>query len=127
LELSKPEDAVQEKLSVAPTKEFRMYSYLAHKTAVYPESSGLFYVTLGLNGEAGEIANKVKKVIRDNGGVVSSEIRQLLLDEAGDVIWYISELCGLLGSSLEEVANANLNKLYSRKSRGTLFGSGDNR
>jgi len=125
--LSKTEDAVQEKPSVAPTKEFRMYSYLAHKTAIYPESSGLLYVTLGLNGEAGEIANKVKKIIRDSGGVISPEIRQALLDEAGDALWYINELCSLLGSSLEEVANANLNKLYSRKSRGVLFGSGDNR
>jgi NTP pyrophosphatase (non-canonical NTP hydrolase) len=82
---------------------------------------------LGLVGEAGEVAEKYKKIIRDKEGVVSEVDKQELTKEIGDVLWYVSALAQYLGVSLEDVARANLDKLHSRKLRGTQRGSGDNR
>jgi len=84
------------------------------------------YVSNGL-GEVGEVQGKVKKVIRDSGGVIDDERRQQLAGELGDVLWYLSQMATELGLSLEEVATSNLDKLAGRKDRGTLQGSGDNR
>lgn len=87
----------------------------------------VIYLTLGLNGEAGEVAEKVKKVLRDTDG----DFSQLNLDdikkELGDVLWYISTLSNVLGLELEDIASTNLDKLFSRKDRGAIQGSGDNR
>lgn len=99
-------------------------------TAIYPdqgEIGGLAYAVLGLGGEAGEIANKVKKIIRDRGGVITSEDKNDLLKEAGDVLWYLARLVDELGGSLDEVADSNLRKLLDRQRRGVLTGSGDTR
>lgn len=82
---------------------------------------------LGLVGEAGEVAEKYKKIIRDKGGVVSDADKAELIKELGDVMWYVAVLADYLGVSLEEVAATNLDKLTSRKARGTQHGSGDNR
>lgn len=81
----------------------------------------------GLVGESGEIAEKFKKLIRDKKGKISDEDRQEIIKELGDVLWYINSISSLLGSSLEEVAAKNLSKVLSRKERGVLQGSGDNR
>lgn len=85
------------------------------------------YCTLGLIGEAGEIAEKIKKIIRDKNCEVSEEDRTLLVKEDGDCVWYSGALAVELDSSLEQVAQVNIEKLQSRKQRGVLQGSGDNR
>ncbi len=87
----------------------------------------LLHWVLGINGESGEIAEKIKKIIRDKGGKVSAEDKQELAKEIGDVLWYLAVLAEDLGVSLDDIAVANLEKLQSRKQRGVLGGSGDNR
>lgn len=82
---------------------------------------------LGLSGETGEIMEKFKKLIRDKQGVISDEDKKEILKELGDVLWYVNSISHLLGGSLEDVAASNLEKLKSRKDRGVLSGSGDNR
>ena len=77
--------------------------------------------------EAGEVAGKMKKVIRDKGGIIDEETKKELASEIGDVLWYVSQLSAELGLSLDEVALANIDKLKSRQQRGKLSGSGDNR
>lgn len=89
-----------------------------------PQMMGQF---LGLADESGEVLAKVKKLLRDKKGIVSDEDRKEILKELGDILWYVNSVSVLLGSSLEEVAQNNLDKLASRKVRGTLHGSGDNR
>ncbi len=109
--------------------KFDEYQKKAHSTAIYPPlgGAGWVYPALGLSGEAGEIANKLKKVIRDKGGKLTDEDRQILKGELGDVLWYVSELAHQLGLSLEEIAQENIKKLASRAERGKLTGSGDKR
>lgn len=85
------------------------------------------YFAIGMAGEAGEALEKIKKAIRDDGAKMTDERRAATLKELGDVLWYITAEAKELGSSLEEVANINLSKLYDRKERGVLRGSGDNR
>ena len=101
------------------------YQKQASETAIYKDK--LIYPTLGLAGEAGEIANKVKKILRDNSGELEEDVRQNLISELGDVLWYIAALATDLNVELSEVANKNIEKLNSRKNRGTIGGSGDNR
>jgi len=87
----------------------------------------LLHWVLGLNGEAGEVAEKLKKIIRDKNSVISEEDKQELAKEIGDVLWYLAVFANQLDISLDDIAAANLAKLKSRKERGTLSGSGDNR
>lgn len=87
----------------------------------------LMHFVLGLNGESGEIAEKVKKTIRDNDGHLSKEDKKELAKEIGDVLWYLAVFADELGMSLDDIAVANVEKLQSRKQRGVLGGSGDNR
>lgn len=103
------------------------YQAEAIKTAIYPESARVIYPALGLAGEAGEVANKVKKIIRDHGGIVSDTAREELKGELCDSLWYIADLAHDLDLSLSEIAEANLTKLRDRQARGVLGGSGDNR
>lgn len=109
---------------------FKEYQKKSRKTAVYPKSKycdGIFYPTLGLSGEAGEVAEKVKKVLRDDNGVVTKEKKEELKKELGDVLWYVSQIATDLKLSLDDIAKTNLEKLSSRLKRGKLKGSGDNR
>ena len=102
------------------------YQQAARKTARYPDvGSNPIYPTLGLTGEAGEVADKVKKVLRDRDGVFDADTREAIMLELGDVLWYVSQLASELGYDLEEIAAANLAKLASRAARGRLSGSGD--
>ena len=101
------------------------YQQQATETAIYKDK--VIYPTLGLAGEAGEIANKVKKVLRDSSGEIQEDVRQNLIDELGDVLWYIAALATDLKVELSEVADRNIEKLNSRKNRGVIGGSGDNR
>ena len=97
---------------------FEEYQSEASQTAHYPRRrSNLEYPTLGLVGEAGEVANIVKKIQRDHAGVLNDEIRLKLKDELGDVLWYISACADELGLSLEEIAAYNVNKLAKRHGR----------
>lgn len=100
----------------------------SRRTATYPGAGdNLVYPTLGLAGEAGEVAEKVKKLLRDDGGVLSDERRAALAAELGDVLWYVAQVATEAGLGLEEIAAANLDKLLSRQQRGVLSGSGDDR
>ena len=108
--------------------DFNQYQQGARATARYPQvGSNPIYPTLGLCGEAGEVADKVKKVIRDDDGVFSESMRESLKLELGDVLWYVAQLCTELDLDLAEVAAANLAKLASRAARNVIGGSGDQR
>lgn len=94
---------------------FEEYQSLASKTALYPRRlDNLEYPTLGLAGEAGEVANIVKKIQRDHDGILRDEIRAKLKDELGDVLWYISACADELDLTLDEIAEYNVNKLAQR-------------
>jgi NTP pyrophosphatase (non-canonical NTP hydrolase) len=97
---------------------FEEYQQAARETALYPRRlENLEYPTLGLAGEAGEVANIVKKIQRDAGGVTTSETRAKLKDELGDVLWYISACADELGLTLAEIAEFNVKKLAARHRR----------
>ena len=106
------------------------YQKSAVSTAIY-EGAGnnLIYPTLGLAGEAAEIANKIKKPIRKQGykAIFTEEQKRELAKEVGDVLWYVAVLCNELGYTMEEVAQMNINKLLDRQKRGVIEGDGDNR
>ncbi len=108
---------------------FEEYQKATAETAVYPKEGdrGIVYTTLGMASEAGEVAGKYKKVIRDMQGTLSDEMKKEMGKEVGDVLWYVSQVCAELGLSLEDVAAENIAKLRSRKERGQLAGNGDNR
>jgi NTP pyrophosphatase (non-canonical NTP hydrolase) len=104
------------------------YQELSRRTATYPGAGdNIVYPTLGLAGEAGEVAEKVKKLLRDDGGVMSDDRREALAGELGDVLWYVAQVATEAGLDLEEIAQGNLDKLLSRQQRGVLSGSGDSR
>jgi NTP pyrophosphatase (non-canonical NTP hydrolase) len=103
------------------------YQTAAVKTAVYGTGQQIIYPTLGLAGEAGEVADKVKKVIRDNDGVFTTEHKLAIAKELGDVLWYIAADARDLGFTLEEIAKMNIEKLESRQKRNVIAGSGDDR
>lgn len=108
--------------------DFDEYQRKSRETAIYPnKGKNIFYPTLGLVGEAGEVAEKVKKLIRDKQGIIDEEFKEQLKKELGDVLWYVAQLCTELGISFNDVAETNLKKLFSRKERGVLHGSGDER
>jgi NTP pyrophosphatase (non-canonical NTP hydrolase) len=104
------------------------YKEKAKSTAIYPnQGENIYYPALGLAGETGEVLNKIKKVMRDHEGVVNDEYKQILKKELGDVLWYVAGLCTELDLDMAEVAEENINKLFSRKERGKLQGDGDDR
>ena len=103
-----------------------MYQKSAKATAIYPRDYSIVYPAIGLAGEAGEVANKVKKLIRDNPNM-SDDIKKSIGDEIGYVLWYCAVLADDLGESLSEIANRNLEKLANRQKLGKLHGSGDKR
>ena len=104
-----------------------MYQQVAKQTAIYPREQAIIYPTLGLTGEAGEVANKVKKIIRDDDNKINKGLVQEISAEIGDCLWYISVLADDIGIKLSDIANANLIKLANRKKKGTIHGSGDTR
>lgn len=110
-------------------KEMNLNQYQAKalETAIYPEEYRIIYPALGLNGEAGEVADKVKKVIRDEKCVMSDNRKVDIAYELGDVLWYVATMARDLGFSLEEIAKMNIEKLALRKKKGLLTGSGDHR
>lgn len=108
--------------------DFDKYQKECGKTAVYPKIGERFvYPLLGLQGETGEVSEKIKKLFRDDGGKLTKERKEEIAKELGDVLWYIAQLSTELGIKLSYIAEGNLKKLASRKDRGTLHGEGDNR
>jgi NTP pyrophosphatase (non-canonical NTP hydrolase) len=109
--------------------KFREYQEATAATAVYPgqgTATGLAYVGLGL-GEAGEVQGKIKKVLRDDEGILTARSRQAIADELGDLLWYVARAAEEIDYDLNSIAIANLVKLRNRAERGTLQGSGDDR
>lgn len=107
---------------------FAEYANHANSTAIYPNrGNNPYYAVLGLCGEAGEVAEKLKKIMRDKDGVISDRDRNEVAKELGDVLWYVQAVAHEFGISLSEVAAQNSAKLLSRKKRGKLQGNGDNR
>lgn len=109
---------------------FNNYQTNASRTAFYPrvfKNQGLYYTGLGLAGEAGEVANKIKKVMRDNSGNLTDDMKSVIADELGDVLWYCAGIADELGVNLEDVAKNNIKKLQDRLNRGKISGSGDKR
>ena len=108
--------------------KFEEYQILSRKTAIYPnKGKNLSYPVLGLCGESGEVAEKVKKILRDKKGKLDSKSKQELVKEMGDVLWYLSAIASELKISLEEVARINVTKLSNRQKENKIHGSGDNR
>lgn len=108
--------------------DFKEYAYIVNQTALYPnQGDNLVYPVLGLNGEAGEVADKLKKIIRDEDGYFSPEALRELAKELGDVLWYVAACAIEIGFTFEDIAQLNADKLLSRLERGTIKGSGDNR
>lgn len=106
---------------------FDDYQKQSRKTAVYPNPGNNYvYPTLGLTGEAGEVANKIKKILRKDSEF-TDEAKHEISKELGDVIWYLAQLCTELGLSFDQVAAENLEKLLKRLEENKLHGSGDNR
>jgi|SRR3990170_8275883 len=107
---------------------FTDYQTKSRRTAKYPAiGHSVIYPMLGLTNEAGEVAGKIKKVFRDKQGVIGEVEREALKSELGDVLWYLAQVCTELGLSLDEVAEANIAKLFDRLKRGVIKGDGDNR
>lgn len=116
------------KVYLVKVKSFQTYQTESRKTwGVIPVDHPIVYPTLGLVNEAGEVAGKIKKIFRDKDGQITEDDRQALKQELGDVLWYLTQICTELDLTLEEVAAANLTKLFSRLERGKIKGEGDNR
>ncbi|MFZ2886345.1 MAG: nucleoside triphosphate pyrophosphohydrolase family protein [Minisyncoccia bacterium] len=110
--------------------DFDEYEKLASRSAIFNESQPLYRLYdlgLGIAGESGELAEKLKKTIRDDGGTITAERREGLKKEIGDVLWYLSQLSRVLEIPFSEVADANIKKLADRLERDAIKGSGDNR
>ena len=107
-----------------------IYQQLCTETQIYPREHAVFYPALGLAGEAGEVANKIKKIMRDRKCDVNNlpgEVKDEIASELGDCLWYISALATDLGIGLDGVVVENIRKLQKRKEKGTIHGSGDKR
>ena len=119
---------MQNKLSLQEVMTADFYEMKASQTAIFPKKQALEYLALGLTSEAGEVAGKVKKLIRDGEDVEGFELKKMsIASEVGDVLWYCAMLAKEVGVSLNDIMKDNLEKLHSRKARGTLSGSGDDR
>lgn len=103
------------------------YQMFASTTAVYPKETALTYTVLGMASEAGEVAGKLKKALRDDDGIITPERRMQLLSEVGDVLWYVAMVAMELNCTLSDVAVMNLDKLGDRDARGVIGGDGDTR
>jgi len=119
---------MQDKLIIEECITPDLYERLAGNTAIFPKEKALEYLALGLTSEAGEVAGKVKKLIRDGEDVEGFEMKKIAIaSEVGDVLWYCAMMAKEVGVPLGDIMQENLDKLHSRKERGKLSGSGDNR
>ena len=113
---------MQDRLIITEVMTAELYEAQAGETAIFPKEKALEYLALGLTSEAGEVAGKVKKLIRDGKGD-----KKAIASEIGDVLWYCAMLAKETDVPLNDIMKENLRKLHSRKERGTLSGSGDER
>ena len=119
---------MQDKVIVTEVMTADFYEMKAGQTAIFPKNQALEYLALGLTSEAGEVAGKVKKLIRDGEDIEGFELKKMAIaSEVGDVLWYCAMLAKEVGVPLNDIMKDNLKKLHGRKVRGTLHGSGDNR
>ena len=119
---------MKDKLIITQVITPDLYENLAGQTAIFPKEKALEYLALGLTSEAGEVAGKVKKLIRDGEDVEGFEIKKIAIAaEIGDVLWYCAMMAKEVGVPLNTIMQENLEKLHSRKERATLSGSGDER
>jgi NTP pyrophosphatase (non-canonical NTP hydrolase) len=117
---------MSEQTTPPKSETFAIYQRESRKTwSVIHTDHSIVYPTLGLTNEAGEVAGKIKKIFRDRNGAINDADRESLKQELGDVLWYLTQICTELGLTLEEVAEANLVKLFSRQARGVIQGDGD--
>jgi NTP pyrophosphatase (non-canonical NTP hydrolase) len=107
--------------------EFKKYQEVAMSTKVYGVGESIIYPSLKLNGEAGEVAEKVGKVLRDKQGYFTTSDKDEIAKELGDVLWYITAVAEDIGYTLQEVAELNLVKVLDRRDRNVIHGNGDNR
>ena len=118
-------------MAVAFPMTLKEYQERARGTARYPQEAALLYPVLKLAGEAGEVSEKLGKLMRDDGWrpgeALDDPAREALTKELGDVLWYVASVAADLGVTLDEVAEVNLRKLEDRAARGVLHGSGDDR
>lgn len=109
-------------------KEFDEYQAFTRTTDIYPDDKfNIGYKALGLAGEAGEVSDKIKKIFRDKAAKISSENKEAIAKELGDVLWYTAALSTAIGYNLSEIAAMNYDKLSKRKAENKIHGSGDNR
>lgn len=119
---------MQDKIVIEEVMTAEFYEMKAGQTAIFPKYKALEYLALGLTSEAGEVAGKVKKLIRDGEDMEGFELKKIAIaSEIGDVLWYCAMLAKEVGVPLNDIMKENLRKLHGRKVRGTLHGSGDNR
>ena len=119
---------MQDKLFIEEIITPDLYENLAGQTAIFPKDKALEYLALGMTSEAGEVAGKVKKLIRDGDDKEGFETKKLAIaSEIGDVLWYCAMMAKEVGVPLNDIMKENLKKLHGRKERGTLQGSGDER
>ena len=97
------------------------------KTRDYGKGEPIIYPALKLNGEAGEVAEKVGKALRDNDGVFTDEIKLGIAREIGDVLWYCAALSDEIGYTLDEICQLNIEKVQKRREENKIHGEGDNR
>jgi NTP pyrophosphatase (non-canonical NTP hydrolase) len=119
---------MHDNLGIAEVMTADFYEARAGQTAIFPKDKALEYLALGMTSEAGEVAGKVKKLIRDGEDVEGFELKKIAIaSEIGDVLWYCAMMAKEVGVPLNTIMQENLRKLHSRKERGTLQGSGDER
>jgi NTP pyrophosphatase (non-canonical NTP hydrolase) len=119
---------MEDKLIIQEVITPDLYENLAGQTAIFPKDKALEYLALGMTSEAGEVAGKVKKLIRDGEDVEGFEMKKLAIaSEIGDVLWYCAMMAKEVGVPLNTIMQENLRKLHDRKERGKLHGSGDDR
>jgi len=108
--------------------DFKEYQEKAKQTAIYKDQGeNYIYPSLGLAGETGEVMEKIKKLIRDKDGIIDDEFKKEITKELGNILWYLAQLSTEFNISFQDVAEKNIEKLFSRKDRGMLHGDGDNR
>ena len=111
-----------EAFEIFNSSQMNDYQRAAVSAAIYKKEHAVIYPALGLAAEAGEVANKVKKILRDG-----KFDREAIADEVGDCMWYIAALCRDLNIDMQQIADNNIKKLKDRLERGVISGSGDNR
>ena len=107
--------------------ELNDYQKAALATAIYPQEKKIIYPLIGLAGETGEVADKIKKEIRDRDSEFGTDSRREIAKEIGDVMWYLASLANDLGYTLDDIARMNIEKIQSRQHRDKIHGDGDNR